>query len=63
MFKEPKEDMNKSLSKICENTTKQYKKKMKMAQDIKLEIESLKNTQTVIRLEMENLQIQTKPWR
>ena len=55
--------MNKSLSKICENTTKQYKKKMQMAQDIKLEIESLKNTQTVIRLEMENLQIQTKPWR
>ena len=63
MFKGPKEDMNKSFSKICENTTKKQKKKMKMAQDIKLEIESLKNTQTVIRLEMEILQIHTKPWR
>ena len=39
-----KEEMNKSLKEIQENTIKQVKKINKIAQDLKVEIEAIKKT-------------------
>lgn len=53
IVKDLKEDMNKSLNEVYENT-------MKMIQDIKVEIETLKKIQTDIMVEMKTLGGQTK---
>ena len=50
-----KEEMNKSLKEIQENTIKQVKEMNKTVQDLKMEIEAIKKTQTEEILEMENL--------
>ena len=50
-----KEEMNKFLKEIQENTIKQVNKINKTVQDLKMEIEAIKKTQTEAILEMENL--------
>ena len=48
-----KEEMNKSLGEIHKNTIKRVKEMIKTAQDMKMEIEAIKKTQTEEILEME----------
>jgi hypothetical protein len=48
-----KEEMNKSLGEIHKNTIKRVKEMIKTAQDMKMEIEAIKKTQTEVILEME----------
>jgi uncharacterized coiled-coil protein SlyX len=50
-----KEDINNSLKGIQENTGKQVKELNKAIQDLKVEVETIKKTQMVANLEMENL--------
>ena len=50
-----REETNKSLEEIQENTIKQVKELSKTVQDLKLEIETLKTTQRETTLEIENL--------
>ena len=50
MFKDLKEDMNKSLNEVCENTKELLSKIMKAIKVVKLEIESLKKSQTEIKV-------------
>jgi hypothetical protein len=50
MFKEFEEDMNKSLNEVCENTKELLSKIMKAIKVVKLEIESLKKSQTEIKV-------------
>jgi phage-related tail protein len=50
-----KEEMNKSLKKILENTTKPVKEINKTVQDLKVEIKEIKKTQTEEILEMGKL--------
>jgi hypothetical protein len=50
-----KEEMNKSLKEIQENTIKQMKEMNKTVQDLKIEIEAIKKTLTEGILDMENL--------
>lgn len=50
-----KEEMNKSLKEIQENTIKLVKEMNKTVQDLKREIEAIMKTQTKGILEMENL--------
>ena len=52
-----KEDINKSLNEVYESTKAMI---MKMAQDMKVEIETLKKIQTDIKLEMKTLGGQAK---
>jgi len=47
--------MNKSLKESYENTSVQWKEITKTMQDMKMEIESTKKTQTEGNLEMKNL--------
>ena len=47
MLKELEEDMNKSLNEVCEH--KQWDKIMQTVQDMKVETESVKKTQTKIK--------------
>ena len=55
-----KEEMNKSPKEINENTNKQWKEKNKKVQSLKVEIESIKKTQTEGNLNMKNLITQTE---
>ena len=55
MIDTSKEETNKSLKEIQENTIKQVKEMNKTVQDLKMEIEAIKKTQTEGILEMENL--------
>lgn len=48
-----KEELNKSVKEIQDNTIKQVKEMSKTVQDMKLEIESIKKTQSEATLEME----------
>jgi len=50
-----KKEINKSLKEIQENTIRQVKEISKTVQDLKVEIETIKRTQTEGILEMENL--------
>ena len=50
-----KEEMNKSLKEIQKNTIKQVKEMSKTVQDLKMETEAIKKTQTEEFLGMENL--------
>ena len=50
-----KEEKNKTLKEIQEILTKQVKEMNKTVQDLKMEIEAIKKTQTEEILEMENL--------
>jgi chromosome segregation ATPase len=50
-----KEETHKSLKEIEENTSKQVKQLNKTIQDLKMEVGSLKKTQSDTALEMENL--------
>lgn len=59
MFKNLKEDRNKT-PKDCENIHGETKERMKTVQDTEMEIESLKETQSEIKLETENLESRTK---
>jgi hypothetical protein len=54
-----KEEINKSLKNIQENTIKHMKEMNKTVQDLKVEIEAIKKTQTEEILEMENLGTRT----
>ena len=47
-----KEGMNRSLKEIYENTSMQWKETNKIAQDMKVEVESIKKTQPEGNLEM-----------
>lgn len=49
-----KEDMNKSLKEIYENTNKQKKEMNKTAKDLKVEIEQIRKIQTKENLVMKN---------
>ena len=49
------EETHKSLKEIQENTNKQVKELNKNIQDLKMEIELIKNSQRETTLEMENL--------
>jgi hypothetical protein len=62
MFKNFDDILNKSLKEDSEDTKKHVNvnKIMKRAQDIKVLIDSLKKTQTEIKLEVKNLGSQTK---
>ena len=51
--------MNKFLKEIQENTIKQVNKINKTVQDLKMEIEAIKKTQTEGILEIENLEKRT----
>lgn len=55
IFKDFKEDRNKSINEFCENTIKQWYEVMKTVQDMKIEIELLKKTKTELKLEVKNL--------
>jgi hypothetical protein len=50
-----REEMNKSLKEIQGSTIKQMNEVNKTVQDLKIEIETIRETQTVGILEMENL--------
>lgn len=50
-----KEEMNRSLKEIQENTIKQVKEVNKTVQDLKMKIKAIKKTQSERILEMENL--------
>lgn len=50
-----KEEMNKSLKEIQENTNKQFKEMNKTVQDLKMEMEAIKKIETEGILEMKNL--------
>ena len=54
-----REEMNKSLKEIQGSTIKQMNEVNKTVQDLKIEIETIKETQTVGILEMENLEKRT----
>ena len=49
------EDINNSLKEIQKNTGKQVKELNKSIQDLKVQVEPIKKTQTEAKLEMENL--------
>jgi len=55
MIENFKEKINKSRKEIQENTIKQGKEINKIVQDLKMEIETIKKTQTEAILEIENL--------
>jgi chromosome segregation ATPase len=55
MMEDYKEDINKSLKEIQENTSKQVKDLNKTIQDLKMEIETIKKTQRETTLEIEIL--------
>lgn len=55
-----KEEMNKSPKEINENTNKQWREKNKKVQSLKVEIESIRKTQTEGNLNMKNLITQTE---
>ena len=55
MIEALKEEISKSLKETEENTIKQVKEINKTVQDLKMEIEAIKKTQTEGILEMENL--------
>lgn len=57
MIKFLKEKIKKSLKEIQENTDKQQKEMNKTVEDLKLEIESIKKTQTEGILETKNFGI------
>jgi predicted double-glycine peptidase len=65
MIEAIKEEINKSLEKIQENTIKQVKEINKTVQDLKMEIKAVRKTQTEGILETENLgkKIGTKEYR
>jgi flagellar motility protein MotE (MotC chaperone) len=50
-----KKDINNSLKEIQKNTGKQVKELNKSIQDLKVQVEPIKKTQTEAKLEMENL--------
>lgn len=52
--------MNNSINKIDENTNKQWNEVKNTVQDMKVNIKSLKKTQTEVKLELNNLRSQTK---
>ena len=55
-----KEDTNKFLKDIQQNTIKQVKEMNETVQDLKVEIEAIKKTQTVGILEIKNLGKKTR---
>jgi hypothetical protein len=65
MLRDLKEDMNKSINELCENTIKQWNEmEKKIVQDIKVEIDSIvKKVQTEGNLEIKNFGAQQEPFR
>ena len=55
MIESFREQMSTSLKEIQENIIKHVKKMNKTVQDLKMEIEAIKKTQTEVILEMKNL--------
>jgi chromosome segregation ATPase len=55
MIEDFKKDMNNSIKEIPENTDKQVKELNKTIQDLKMEIKTIKKSQTETTLELEHL--------
>jgi chromosome segregation ATPase len=55
MIEDYKKDINNSLKEIQENISKQVKELNKIIQDLKVEVETIKQTQRMAILEIENL--------